>query len=214
MANELTTNTSAVPSISATGNGIAIGQLNDGLHLHIDGSSPEMIAALTRFFPQTSIQQATSHAIEWASLRTDAFCLFVLENEKYDCGAFSIGRRVALAKYTLPVYKDFFMPLTYPIVEELKQMPCIFAVRNQEYKKTAENHPALLGKLTDVTCQGENIRFRFTCFKPISQQLINEHIREFGLRSTTVRNQLDEEHWSIRSGNLIDVVSRMGITIE
>ncbi len=106
------------------------------------------------------------------------------------------------------------MPLTYPIVEELKQMPCIFAVRNQEYKKTAENHPALLGKLTDVTCQGENIRFRFTCFKPISQQLINEHIREFGLRSTTVRNQLDEEHWSIRSGNLIDVVSRMGITIE
>jgi hypothetical protein len=31
---------------------------------------------------------------------------------------------------------------------------------------------------------------------------------------SSLRNELDEEHWSIRSGNLQDIVARFGIVIE
>ena len=159
-------------------------------------------------------QQAISHAAEWALLNTERFNVFVLENEKYDCGSFCIGRRVALAKNTLPDYRDYYRPLTQPLIQELLNMPCIFAVRNQSFKRAPEHYPAFVGRLTDITCQGENIRFRFITCGRLRQQFINDNIRSFNLLTTTVRNQLDEEHWSIRTGNLLQIADAVGIEIK
>ena len=73
---------------------------------------------------------------------------------------------------------------------------------------------AYLGKLTGVTPQGDNVKFCFDIFEKFKQQLINENIRLFNLQETTLRNQLDEVHWSIRTGNLLEIIDNLGIEIK
>lgn len=211
------TETAAVPAIptdvasvnvSAYGEGIAVGALYGNINLN---ATPETLAVALRMLG--SQQPSASHAAEWASLDTDRYNVFVIENEKYDCGAFCIGRRVAL-KNTKPEHKDYFRPLTDSLIQELLNMPCLFTVRNFNYKSIPNYYPAFLGKLNSIQCQGENIKFSFPPFAQLRQQFINDNIKAFGLLSRTVRNQLDEEHWSIRSGNLLQIAANLGIEIK
>lgn len=195
-------------TVTASGEGTAIGMANGDVHLD---AGPQVMALLQQMI---GTQQNVSHAAEWATLNTERFNVFVLENEKYDCGAFSIGRRVALELHTPDEYRTYFKPLTEPLISELMKMPCIFASKNQDFMTATEYYPAFLGKLTGIECQGENIRFHFVSFKNIRQQFINDNIRAFRLGVTTVRNQLDVEHWSIRTGNLLQIAADMGITVD
>ena len=196
-------------SVTASQNATAIGVVNGDVHLEV---GPEVISLLQQI---TGVQQqAVSHAAEWAALNTERFNIFVLENEKYDCGAFSISRRVALRLHTPEEYVAHFKPLTEPLMQELLDMPCIFAIKNQDFMTATEYCPAFLGKLTQIQCQDETIRFRFTTFCNFRQQFINDNIRAFGLGVTTVRNQLDVEHWSIRNGNLLQIAADLGIEIK
>ena len=208
-----------VTAVTASGNGTAIGNVYGGVHID-GGITAELLADALRQFgimnspaPQPD-RNPVSHAVEWSGLSSTKYNLFVLENEQFNFGCFSIGKRVALTKNTLKVNSDYFKPLTPDIKEELKAMPCIFARRNSSYKATDASQLALLGKITDITCQQENIRFQFEGFKFIQQQIINENIRLFGLLQSATRNQLDEEHWSIRDGNLKQTISSLGIEIS
>ena len=199
----------AVPqmTVTASGEGTAIGAVYGNVNL---GITPELLAQALRM----AGEQAESHAAEWALLNTERYNVFVLENEKYDCGAFYIGRRVALAKNTLPEHRDYYKPLTPTLVQEIMNMPCLFAIRNPSFKKAPVHYPALVGKLTEVTCQGETIKCKFVTCGKLPQQFINDNIRIFGLLSSTVRNQLDEEQWSIRSGNLLQIADSIGVEIK
>jgi hypothetical protein len=212
MADELIRAGSGLPApqmnVSASQNATAICQVMGDVKLEM---GPEAIALLQHIIGS---QQAVSHAAEWALLNQERFNVFVLENERYDCGSFCIGRRVALAKNTLPDYRDYYRPLTPTLIQELLNMPCIFAVRNPYFKRVPEHYPAFVGRLTEIICQGENIRFRFVTCGKLRQQFINENIRSFNLLTTTVRNQLDEEHWSIRTGNLLQIADAVGIEIK
>lgn len=213
MADELITAENGLPavpqmSISATQGGTAIGQVFGDIHIDATEEMVRQIVA-KMIGPQTE-----SHAAEWALLNTEKFNVFVLENEKYDCGCFSVSKRCALTKNTRSEYSDYFRPLTPALVHELLAMPCIFAIRNQNYKWAPKQYPAFVGKLTEITCQSENIRFRFITCGQFRQQFINENIQLFNLLTTTVRNQLDEEHWSIRSGNLLEIAEQVGIEIK
>ncbi len=213
MADELIKSGSRLPvapqmNVSATDGGTAIGQVYGDVRID---ATEEMVAQIVAKMIGSKNE---SHAAEWALLNTERFNVFVLENERYDCGSFCIGRRVALAKNTLPDYRDYYRPLTQPLIQELLNMPCIFAVRNQSFKKAPDHYPAFVGRLTDITCQGENIRFRFITCGRLRQQFINDNIRSFNLLTTTVRNQLDEEHWSIRTGNLLQIADAVGIEIK
>lgn len=219
-------------NVTASNDGTAIGIINGNPTLEM---TPELLDAAAQIFGNKMVQflqqtqgtlslrpdeikeqthTYTTHAVEWAKLDQTRFNVFVIENENYDCGAFSIGRRVALTKNTSLEYKDHFRPLTPDLIAELANMPCIFAVRNPEFKKASEFYPAFLGKLTGIQRQGENLRFNFVVFATLKQQFINDNIRAFRLTTATVRNQLDEEHWSIRRGNLLQIAADMGIEIR
>jgi hypothetical protein len=213
MADELIKAGAGLPAtpqmnVTASQSATAIGQVMGDVRLEM---GPEAITLLQQIIGS---QQIVSHAAEWALLNQERFNVFVLENERYDCGSFCIGRRVALSKNTLPDYRDYYRPLTQPLIQELLNMPCIFAVRNQSFKKAPDHYPAFVGRLTDITCQSENIRFRFVTCGKLRQQFINDNIRSFNLLTTTVRNQLDEEHWSIRTGNLLQIADAVGIEIK
>ena len=58
------------------------------------------------------------------------------------------------------------------------------------------------------------IKFKFITCGQFYQQFINENIHTFSLLSTSVRNQLDEEHWCIRQGNLLQIAANVGIKIR
>ena len=212
MADELIKAGSGLPApqmnVTASKGATAIGQVVGDVRLEM---GPEAVALLRHIIGN---QQTVSHAAEWALLNQERFSVFVLENERYDCGSFCIGRRVALTKNTLPDYGEYYRPLTQPLIQELLNMPCIFAVRNPNFKRVPEHYPAFVGRLTEIICQSENIRFRFVTCGRLRQQFINDNIRSFNLLTSTVRNQLDEEHWSIRTGNLLKIADAVGIEIK
>lgn len=212
MANEIIPGSGRLPStpqitISASQNGVAIGQVNGNIHL-------EAGAELISLLQQMTGSDTASHAADWALLSNELFNVFVVESEKYDCGSFSIAKQTALMKYTSEEHKEHFGLLSPAVIEELKNMPCIFAARNQGFKTARTNYPAFVGKLTEITCQGEQIKFKFVVCGKLKQQFINENISLFNLLDTTVRNQLDEEHWSIRTGNLLEIADMIGIEIN
>lgn len=157
-------------------------------------------------------QQNVSHAMEWASLSHERFCLFVLDNENYKDGWFAISKDRALSKYT--PYSDYFLPLNASLRAEIMQMPCIFAKRNLRHASTSDDHPVLYGKLTEINPQGSVIRFHYEHFKVERQQTINKHMEKFGLLQRPLHNQLDEEHWCIRSGNLQKTLDELNIIVE
>lgn len=216
MANELSNpNQFPVASITASDDAIAVGVLHGDI---VNNQlPPEMLEQWKIMFgwAKSQMQQPAapvSHALEWAGLSHDRFCLFVLDDENYKAGAFAIAKTCALTKYTPD--RDYFRPLTLALREEIKQMPCIFAKRNLQRTHTSSDHPVVYGKLTDIVPQGTTIKFCFEQFKVDYQQTINENISRFGLLSSPLRNQLDEEHWCIRYGNLQQILVDLGINVE
>ena len=176
--------------------------------------SPDMIASLAAMFAMQPAQKKVSHALEWSSLSTSNYCLFVLENEEYNNGAFSIAKSRALRDYTPPGYKERYITLAPSAVAELTTMPCIFAKRNMHFGFTEDSHPALIGRITDIRRQREAIKVCFSGFQGIPQQLLNQNIRLLGMAYSALRNELDEEHWSIKECNLLDVMRHLNITVE
>lgn len=216
MSNELIRQNGQLPvaNISASGDGVAVGVLNG--NIVNNQLPPEMLAQWQTIFgwaqSQMQQQQSKSHAMEWASLSHERFCLFVLDNETYNAGVFSIAKSRALTRYTPD--RDYFCSLSPALREEIKQMPCIFAKRNMHHDHTSPDHPVIYGRLTEIAPQGSTIKFCFEPFKTDYQQTINDNISHFGLLYTTLRNQLDEEHWCIRNGNLQQMLLYLNIIVE
>lgn len=197
-----------------TGSGVQVGTNAGTMNLNINCLAPELLQGLMSMFAAQPAPQKVSHKLEWASLSQASYCLFVLENEDYNYGAFSIAKNSALRKYTSSEHKERYVDLTPVAIAELANMPCIFAKRNMHFGHTEPSHPALLGRITDIRVQGETIKICFVGFQGIQQQLLNENIVLLGLAHASLRNELDEEHWSIKNGNLIEVIARLHIDIE
>ena len=180
------------------------------------GNMPDITAYLNKNYPglpQALPEQPVSHAEEWASLNRERYNLFLLENEKYEDCAFSIPRDYSLCRYMDREDIERFKLLSANSKNDIFNMPCIFAYRNSQFKFAEDNHHAILGRINDIYIQRENIKIRFTGFQNIPQQLINENLELFGLASASLRNELDEEHWSIKKIDLIEAVERLGIKV-
>lgn len=229
------TQSSASIQMTSHGKGAMIGVANNpSITVNNYGLSQEMFNVFMNEFMETfmSQQQATSslksqtqrllespqetsHAIEWAALRTDCFNLFVLENERYNCGAFAISKARALRKYVCEEYISLYRILDPTAINSIIEMPCIFTMRNKFFRRSGNTQPAALGRLTSITRQLDNIRFTFDIFQPpVPQQIINDNIPVFNLAHSTLRNELDEEHWSIKPGNLQEIIARLGIDVR
>lgn len=210
MENELIkTEGAALPiHVSATQGGTAIGQVFGDVHID---ATEDMVAKIVAKMIGAKTE---SHAAEWALLNTEMFHVFVLENERYNCGSFSISKRLSLTKYTPPECADHFRPLSPQLIGELLNIPCLFAIRNQDFKVAPAYYPALVGRLTEIIPQGDCIKFTFVKCGELRQQFINENTQLFNLLSRPLKNQLDEEHWCIRSGNLLEIAARIGVEIR
>lgn len=206
--------TNAAQGMVNTGSGVQVGTNTGIMNFNFNGFGPEMAANLMAMFSGQLVPQKVSHALEWASLSSSSYSLFVLENEEYNNGAFCIAKSRALRDYTPSRYRKRYITFTPAAVSELTSMPCIFAKRNMHFGYTEASHPALLGRITDIRAQGETIKICFSGFQGVPQQLLNQNVGLLGMVHASLRNELDEEHWSIKGCNLIDVMARLQVDIE
>ena len=161
-----------------------------------------------------SAPEPVSHKDEWDALNSECFCLFVLDRANYQSGHFAMSISRSLEKYTKPEYRDKYRKLKDEHIEAIKQMPCIFAKKNSRFRDTDNDHPVIIGKLTDIIVSDDVIMFTFDAYEAFQQTLINEHIEEFHLRHSRLSNELDVEHWSIRPGNLKDIIEKFKIEVK
>lgn len=203
---------SAQPNILVNqGDGIQIQENNGPITINAD--TPELAGLLAKMFNLQPAGSPQTHKIEWASLDRKYYCLFVLENEEYRDGVFSISKDRSLQKYTPKDIRDKYRILSLENIESLKQMPCIFAKRNLFFNSTEDHHPALIGRIENIAAQGETIKIYFRGFQAFPQQILNRNIKFLHMASASTRNELDEEHWSIKPCNLIDAFAALGIDI-
>ncbi len=148
------------------------------------------------------LNSSVDYALEFANLNTDAFCLFVAKNETYSGKSFSIPISIAL-KYTVEEYRDL------NAVSRIKQLPCIFAQRNNDFLQADTNQLAVLGRICDFYYDDKFIKISFEKYGYFKQQAINKNIDDFGLLYNDLRNQLDEDHWSICKGNLYQIIEKL-----
>ena len=193
------------------GDGIQI-QENHG-PITVNVTSPELAGSLLPMFNAQPTRSSQTHKIEWASLDREYYCLFVLENEDYSNGAFSVSKDRSLQKYTPKDIRDKYRILSLENIESLKQMTCIFAKRNMFFNSTEDHHPALIVIIENFAEQGETINIFFRGFQAFPQQILNHNIKFLHMASASTRNELDEEHWSIKPCNLIDAFAALGIDI-
>lgn len=194
------------------GDGIQIQQNSGPINVNVDGS--ELTELLSRMFGSRPTGNFVTHAVEWASLSRTHYCLFVLENEEYNDGVFSIAKDRALQKYTPKEVRDKYRMLNLVDIDELRHMPCIFAKRNMHYKGTEPHHPALVGRISDAVPQGEVVKIYFSGFQAFPQQILNQNTALLHMASASLRNELDEEHWAIKQCDLIDAFATMNIEIK
>lgn len=194
------------------GDGIQIKENYGDININADGQ--KLIEFLSTMFGVSPADKPVTHTVEWASLSRTHYCLFVLENEEYKDGVFSIAKDRALQKYTPREVWSKYRTLCPDSIAGLKQMPCIFAKRNMYYKRTENFHPFLAGRICDIVPQGEEIKIYFSGFQPFSQQTLNQNTKLLHMASASMRNELDEEHWAIKQCNLIDAFVSMNLEIK
>lgn len=195
------------------GNGLQVANNSGTINVNCDEINLEDLLKPFISADRQNNFQYVSHAVEWASLNKQYYNLFVLENENFSSDSFSISKESSLERYTSSKVKEKFSSLSEQAISMIQTMPCIFVKRNTHYKETDENFPALVGRITEVHEQGDTIRILFIPFQTVSQQLLNQNISILKLAHSSLRNELDEEHWAIKECNLIHIFSAMGITI-
>ncbi len=209
-----------VSAIANTNNPSILVNQGDGIQIQenrgpitINADTESLAGLLAQMFHMQPASPPKTHKMEWASLDRNYYCLFVLENEEYGDGVFSISKDCSLQRYTPKEMQDKYRILSPENIVSLKQLPCIFAKRNLFYKSTKEHHPALVGKIENVVAQGETIKIYFRGFQAFPQQILNQNIKSLHMASASMRNELDVEHWSIKPCNLIEVFATLGIDI-
>lgn len=195
------------------GNGFQVANNSGTINVNCDGTNiGELLKSILSSDRQKNAQNV-SHAVEWASLNKQYYNLFVLENENFSADSFSISNERSLERYTSSKVKEKFSSLSDQAISVIRTMPCIFVKRNTQYKETDESFPALIGRITEVHEQGDNIKILFVPFQTVPQQLLNQNVALLKMAQSSLRNELDEEHWAIKECNLIHIFSAMGITI-
>lgn len=208
MPDEIDTRNIRDISITANDNGIAAGHI-ENLNVNVDGTNTSLQTLLLTLQQSglfsLPVPAPANDPVEIGRLRRDYYNLFVIEDETYQDGSFSISRSDALTRYTHDA--EHFRPMTADIISEIESMPCLFTIRNDDFSRCSENWVCVTGKLSKITVHGSVIKFKFGYYAPaIPQNLLNQNAELFGLATSSLRNELDDEHWAIKKIDLLSVL--------
>ena len=147
------------------------------------------------------------------ALNMDYYNLFVICDETFCDGHFTIPKDRALTESMSPETKVQFSALSDEAVSQIKTFPSLFASENHSYGKTDDDHQACFGLVTGVKIQDNGIKIHFRPLWPVPQQRLNEISSKIALQSASSFNELNRTHWAIKKVNLIEELKSAGISV-
>ena len=147
------------------------------------------------------------------ALNMDYYNLFVIGDETFCDGHFTIPKDRALTESMSLETKVQFSALSEEAVSQIKTFPSLFASENHSYGKTDDAHQAYFGLVTNVKIQDNGIKIHFRPLWSVPQQRLNEIASKIALQSAPALNELNRTHWAIKKVNLIEELKAAGISV-
>ena len=151
-----------------------------------------------------------------ATLSREFYNLFVIGGGKFDRGSFTISKaKVFSTEYIEPRIKTQFNKLRDDsVVEQILSMPSLFLSENADYMKSRPGQKALLGRVTDLTIEANDIRITFTADIALLQQSITDISQELGIQGSPGCSELNTTHWTIKQIDLIKKLADAGMSVS
>lgn len=147
------------------------------------------------------------------ALNMDYYNLFVIGDETYCDGHFTVPKDRALTESMSQEAKIQFAALNENAVSQIKTFPSLFASENHGYGKTEDAQLAFFGFVTDVKIQDNGIKIHFRTLSTIQQRKLNEIAFKIAILGSSTFNELNRTHWAIKKVNLIEELKAAGISV-
>lgn len=147
------------------------------------------------------------------ALNMDYYNLFVIGDETFCDGHFTVPKDRALTESMSSEVKAQFAALSEDAISQIKTFPSLFASENHGYGKTDDAHQACFGIVTDVKIQDNGIKIHFYPLWAVPQQKLNEIAFNIALQGASSFNELNRTHWAIKKVNLIEELKAAGISV-
>ena len=194
-----------------TGNGNQIGTVQGNYITNLIIQNENDKKTLQKLFDSGKRNRCT--VAELAIMPQHKFNVFVVENEEFRDGVFTLPKAKCLKVHMTNANKELYKKASPETLLGLRKYPCIFATKNISYTRTSDQHVALLGRITDVICQEHVIKFTFEVCEEIKQNILNANARYLGLFEKEAKNELDDSGWALKDGNLLDKLQMIGINL-
>lgn len=141
-----------------------------------------------------------------AMINNQYYNLFVVEQTGFN-GMVSIPRKSALDDYTDTDIRRIYAKPKLAALEEIKQLPSVFIIRNKYGNHTDPGQNAGLGYVVNIEELGDVIRITHSPLCPIQQEILNGLEKELKLKSAAEINELDVVHWSIKQVDIMQILN-------
>ena len=138
--------------------------------------------------------------------------LFILEDSPYESGTFKILRGHCM-KYMPERNVKKFNSVEPEIISLLMSFPAIFAAPNVARKHPDQFQEMCLGAISKITPQDDFIKIEWRAYATLPQKLLNDNEVLFDVWTTTLRNELDIDHWAVKEIPLLESLSSVGFSI-
>lgn len=141
-----------------------------------------------------------------AMINNQYYNLFVVEQSGFN-GMMSIPRKNALDDYTDVDIRRIYAKPKLAALEDIKQLPSVFVIRNKYGNHTDPGQNAGLGYVVNIEELGDVIRITHSPLRPIQQEILNGLEKELKLKSAAEINELDVVHWSIKKVDIMQILN-------
>jgi hypothetical protein len=135
------------------------------------------------------------------ALNREYYNLFVVGGEKFDkdSGSFTVAKDRALVTGIEPDVKQCFFNLRDDsVAERILSLPSLFMSENKDFMRSRPGQKALLGRVTDLAIEPNNIRISFEADIRIFQQSITDISQNLGILGNPGCSELNNTHWTIK----------------
>ncbi len=139
--------------------------------------------------------------------------LFVMEGNAYTGKSFLVDKSVALTQSTADALMKKYFSFSADARNDMLRFPALFAAKNRTYKTADDSQFVSYGYVVGIDVFDKGIQVSFVPISRVPQKLFNEHCSEFGLDSVMGCNELDTIHWSIKRGNVKEILKNFGYRV-
>jgi hypothetical protein len=145
-------------------------------------------------------------------LNREYYNLFVIGTEKFDGDSFTVAKTSSLVSAIEPDVKDkFFNIRDDSVVEQILTLPSLFMSENVDFMRSRPGQKALLGRVTELSIERNDIRLSFEADVKIFQQSITDISHSLGILGNPGCSELNNTHWTIKQVDLIGVLTENGL---